>query len=163
MARYNLKQIDILKIDIEGSEKQMFEKNFEKWLIWEPECQAALQDAKNSVAFNIWETDKAVADIDDKIDALKRPWHEAKSTGTRGKMSHLLLTQRLTRYSIHNSSSLQQGSVNNHQTRSHVLEECQVSVRGCLCVSLEDKVDKHGNWACCAVLSVIVQGHKHCL
>ena len=32
MERYNLKQIDILKIDIEGSEKEMFEKNFEKWL-----------------------------------------------------------------------------------------------------------------------------------
>ena len=32
MKRYDLKQIDILKIDIEGSEKEMFEKNYEKWL-----------------------------------------------------------------------------------------------------------------------------------
>ncbi|MEJ7770217.1 MAG: FkbM family methyltransferase [Chitinophagaceae bacterium] len=32
MVRYNLQQIDILKVDIEGSEKEMFEKNFEKWL-----------------------------------------------------------------------------------------------------------------------------------
>ena len=32
MTRYGLKYIDILKIDIEGSEKELFEKNFEKWL-----------------------------------------------------------------------------------------------------------------------------------
>jgi len=67
------------------------------------------QDAKTSVAFSIWETDRAVANIDDRIDALRRPWHEAKSTGTRGKMFHLLLTQRLTRYPI--VDSLQQGIV----------------------------------------------------
>merc|ERR1712130_1014286 len=52
------------------------------------------QDAKTSVAFSIWETDRAVANIDDRIDALRRPWHEAKSTGTRGKMFHLLLKWR---------------------------------------------------------------------
>jgi FkbM family methyltransferase len=32
MADFNLDQIDILKIDIEGSEKELFEKNYEKWL-----------------------------------------------------------------------------------------------------------------------------------
>lgn len=32
MKRYNVDFIDILKIDIETSEKELFEKNFEKWL-----------------------------------------------------------------------------------------------------------------------------------
>jgi FkbM family methyltransferase len=32
MSRFNFKKIDILKVDIEGSEKEMFEKNYEKWL-----------------------------------------------------------------------------------------------------------------------------------
>lgn len=32
MGDYNLEQIDILKIDIEGSEKELFQKNVEKWL-----------------------------------------------------------------------------------------------------------------------------------
>ncbi len=32
MEKYNLDHIDILKIDIEGSEKELFEKNYEKWL-----------------------------------------------------------------------------------------------------------------------------------
>lgn len=32
MERFNLQKIDILKIDIEGAEKEMFEKNFENWL-----------------------------------------------------------------------------------------------------------------------------------
>jgi len=32
MEDYSLKQIDILKIDIEGSEKELFQKNVEKWL-----------------------------------------------------------------------------------------------------------------------------------
>ncbi len=32
MRRFNLTKIDILKVDIEGSEKEMFEKNYEKWL-----------------------------------------------------------------------------------------------------------------------------------
>lgn len=30
--KYNLKEIDILKIDIEGAEENLFEKNVEKWL-----------------------------------------------------------------------------------------------------------------------------------
>lgn len=32
ISDFELKQIDILKVDIEGSEKEMFEKNFEQWL-----------------------------------------------------------------------------------------------------------------------------------
>jgi FkbM family methyltransferase len=32
IKQYNLQQIDILKIDIEGSEKELFESNFENWL-----------------------------------------------------------------------------------------------------------------------------------
>ncbi len=32
MIEFNIKQIDILKIDIEGSEKELFEKDFENWL-----------------------------------------------------------------------------------------------------------------------------------
>jgi len=32
MEQFDLDQIDILKIDIEGSERELFESNFEKWL-----------------------------------------------------------------------------------------------------------------------------------
>lgn len=32
LERYGIEEIDILKIDIEGSEKEVFEENFEKWL-----------------------------------------------------------------------------------------------------------------------------------
>jgi FkbM family methyltransferase len=32
MDQYGLKVIDLLKIDIEGSEKELFEKNYDKWL-----------------------------------------------------------------------------------------------------------------------------------
>ena len=32
LSKYNVATIDILKIDIEGSEKDLFERNFEKWL-----------------------------------------------------------------------------------------------------------------------------------
>jgi len=32
LDEFNIDQIDILKIDIEGSEKELFEKNYEKWL-----------------------------------------------------------------------------------------------------------------------------------
>lgn len=32
IEKYNLKEIDILKIDIEGAEENLFEKNVEKWL-----------------------------------------------------------------------------------------------------------------------------------
>jgi FkbM family methyltransferase len=32
MEQFNLPQIDVLKLDIEGSEKEVFEENFEKWL-----------------------------------------------------------------------------------------------------------------------------------
>lgn len=32
MLMYNMKTIDIFKIDIEGSEKELFEKNYESWL-----------------------------------------------------------------------------------------------------------------------------------
>jgi hypothetical protein len=32
MAQYNLQVIDILKIDIEGSEKEVFEHGSERWL-----------------------------------------------------------------------------------------------------------------------------------
>lgn len=32
MKKYHFKEIDILKIDIEGSEKELFEVNFESWL-----------------------------------------------------------------------------------------------------------------------------------
>lgn len=32
MKKYDLDHIDILKIDIEGSEKELFEKNYEKWI-----------------------------------------------------------------------------------------------------------------------------------
>jgi FkbM family methyltransferase len=32
MERYNFDHIDILKIDIEGSEKELFEKNYHEWL-----------------------------------------------------------------------------------------------------------------------------------
>ena len=56
-----------------------------------------LQEASNTVAYEIWETDKAVAEIDNKIDALKRPWHEAGSTEACGSFYRLLLTQRFTK------------------------------------------------------------------
>lgn len=32
MSRYGLKQIDLCKINIEGTEKELFEKNYESWL-----------------------------------------------------------------------------------------------------------------------------------
>jgi hypothetical protein len=32
MKKYNLKTIDILKMDIEGSEKPVFEKDYKSWL-----------------------------------------------------------------------------------------------------------------------------------
>ena len=32
MEKYNIESIDIFKIDIEGSEKELFEKNYEFWL-----------------------------------------------------------------------------------------------------------------------------------
>ncbi len=32
ITEYNIETIDILKIDIEGSEKELFEKNFDYWL-----------------------------------------------------------------------------------------------------------------------------------
>ena len=32
ISQFEIEQIDILKIDIEGSEKELFEKNFENWL-----------------------------------------------------------------------------------------------------------------------------------
>lgn len=32
MSRYNLRQIDLCKINIEGTEKELFEKNYENWL-----------------------------------------------------------------------------------------------------------------------------------
>ncbi|WP_445731692.1 FkbM family methyltransferase [Mariniflexile sp.] len=32
MCEFNIDHIDILKVDIEGSEKELFERNFEKWL-----------------------------------------------------------------------------------------------------------------------------------
>ena len=32
MSENNFKTVDILKIDIEGAEKDLFEKNYEKWL-----------------------------------------------------------------------------------------------------------------------------------
>lgn len=32
MVKYEIDQIDILKIDIEGSEKELFESNFEEWI-----------------------------------------------------------------------------------------------------------------------------------
>ena len=32
MIEYNFPKIDILKLDIEGSEKELFETNFEDWL-----------------------------------------------------------------------------------------------------------------------------------
>jgi len=32
MKQFNVDHIDILKIDIESSEKELFEENFEKWL-----------------------------------------------------------------------------------------------------------------------------------
>ena len=32
MTKYNLTEIDILKVDIEGSEKELFDENYESWL-----------------------------------------------------------------------------------------------------------------------------------
>ena len=32
MQQFNMPHIDVLKLDIEGSEKEVFEENFEKWL-----------------------------------------------------------------------------------------------------------------------------------
>ena len=32
MTKYNLAEIDILKVDIEGSEKELFDENYESWL-----------------------------------------------------------------------------------------------------------------------------------
>jgi hypothetical protein len=31
-SNYNLEYLDLLKIDIEGGEKQLFESNYENWL-----------------------------------------------------------------------------------------------------------------------------------
>jgi len=53
--------------------------------------------ADNNVALEIWETEKAVANIDKRIHALTRPWHEAQSSGSCSSLFRLLLTQRLTR------------------------------------------------------------------
>jgi len=63
-------------------------------------CSNILQVADNNVALEIWETEKAVANIDKRIHALTRPWHEAQSSGSCSSLFRLLLTQRLTRYSL---------------------------------------------------------------
>ena len=66
IARYNLKTIDILKIDIEGAEKDLFTYNYESWLpkvrcivielhdSFLPGCATAFFKAISSREFNIF-------------------------------------------------------------------------------------------------------------
>lgn len=66
IARYNLQTIDILKIDIEGAEKELFTHNFESWLpkvrcivielhdLFRPGCATAFFKAISNREFEIF-------------------------------------------------------------------------------------------------------------
>ncbi len=61
MAANNIKQIDLLKIDIEGAELELFQSNYEQWLPrvkvvvielhdhLRPGCSSAFNNAINSI------------------------------------------------------------------------------------------------------------------
>lgn len=50
MLKYNIDHIDILKIDIEGSEKELFQEGFESWLSKTSLLIIELHDGLNSGA-----------------------------------------------------------------------------------------------------------------
>ena len=58
---------------------------------------AVMQEATTAIASEISKTDKAVAEIDERIHILKKAWHTAGSTQARKGLFCFVPTQKLTK------------------------------------------------------------------